>query len=187
MELPPRTRTLLTATWEDSLVLADWRPSSYLHTIPKISAAAEPKTAAVSSASACSKLQDILDDPRQLTSSSCASASCVHRLPGVCGVNHGRYPARHDPFNFLSYQPLTGPASGRCMVYITTRRSQTWPSAAKQCRACAHHGSLRGCWLHPLEKEKDLAVALSHICLHLLFSAEGLGVLVLFLSGVLPL
>jgi hypothetical protein len=38
--LPPRTRTFLTATLLDSLVLADWRPSSYLRAGASLSAAA---------------------------------------------------------------------------------------------------------------------------------------------------
>jgi hypothetical protein len=72
-------------------VLAGWRPSSYLQQDPsKSAAAAVCKTLSVSSC-VPHKLLDNLYDPRELTSSSCASASCVHRLPGVCGVNHGRY------------------------------------------------------------------------------------------------
>ena len=73
---PPRHRTILTAVFADSLVLAGTRPSSYLR---------GKKIELFVGRTPCRH------HTQRLTSSSCASASSFLRLPGAYGESHARY------------------------------------------------------------------------------------------------
>lgn len=99
-------------------MLAGWRPSSYLQQDPPKSAAARAWETPCLPYRAPEKLNYIHNDLRQLTSSSCASASCDHRLPGVCGVNHGRYLQGRNPFNVSGHYLCLREPADACMPWI---------------------------------------------------------------------
>lgn len=140
LELPPRTRTRRTHTLDDSLVMAGWRPSSYLQ---HSGAGGGARQASGGSSARCagSEAPSVFPSARALraealqrraarapssllrgrgsglqgwpplTSASCAMPSACRPWRGACAGCHGRYLRKKDNRNMHEKTALPAPAA----------------------------------------------------------------------------